>query len=360
MSYPSFKIDESSAASYLPKLLRQSGSVKNANDLVSAFSTAIVSGLANTTIGTAETAGSLDALEGMSGGAIGSAILSANKLGVCTEKEMPSMDFGQLDGLYEGLLLAYEGAKKDREACSKGKGLISNEALFGLIGMAFLNAECQLRVSQTDSGIQIKKRDYKDQVKECVATRKAENEQRMNLAMRAETAQKMLQIMFQDRCKASERKRRPFWADLERVRDIPLIRNENGRASLMTREEKRKVALSAINRSLDYGFPTGIGFLTGGLIRPGIPTMHGLHAGIVAGRQTIQGNCYYLVRNSWGAKWPKEKDLKGLKAFKPSDGYPGYFVVAEDDLLDHMISFTEMPLDPDIKKLFDEIKETTK
>lgn len=112
-------------------------------------------------------------------------------------------------------------------------------------------------------------------------------------------------------------------------------------------EEDRAPLLEMINQSLDKGKPTGIAYVTGGLIQPPKAKSHGYHAGVVAGRTWLEeireagkviqeAGCYYTVKNSWGPDW---KVPSGLKA-KSSSEHPGYFVVSENQLMEHMYGTT--------------------
>lgn len=94
--------------------------------------------------------------------------------------------------------------------------------------------------------------------------------------------------------------------------------------------------LEEINRNLTSGRPTGVSYITGGLIQPPKEKTHGFHAGIVAGRKWIGGKCQYLVRNSWGPDW---KVPAGLKA-NSSSKHPGYFVATEQEVLEHVYGTT--------------------
>jgi hypothetical protein len=64
-----------------------------------------------------------------------------------------------------------------------------------------------------------------------------------------------------------------------------------------------------------------------------------MHASIIVGRQQVNGKCVYIVRNSWGPKWPEKPFRSGIKAMKLDDA-PGHFAVYEDDLFDALTSVT--------------------
>lgn len=100
----------------------------------------------------------------------------------------------------------------------------------------------------------------------------------------------------------------------------------------------RYTMMDEINRALSESRPIGISYITGGLIQPPKEKSHGFHAGIVAGRKWVGGKCQYLVRNSWGPDW---RVPAGLKA-NSSGRHPGYFVVTEQELLEHVYGTTSI------------------
>lgn len=113
-------------------------------------------------------------------------------------------------------------------------------------------------------------------------------------------------------------------------------------------EEDRTELLDKLNAALNSGRPAGISYVTGGLIQPPKTEDHAFHASAVAGRNWLPeerdasgkvvtpAGCYYKIKNSWGEDW-KVKD--GLKA-RSSSANPGYFIVSEKQLMEHLYGVT--------------------
>lgn|GEM_PF-4505907 len=96
------------------------------------------------------------------------------------------------------------------------------------------------------------------------------------------------------------------------------------------KEDARNSMMNLIDVSLTVGIPAAVSYYTSGLIesfnkKEGI---HSRHSSAVMGRFWQDGKCQYVVKNSWGTDWAPSKE----SVAKSLEGYPGYFVVSEEDL----------------------------
>lgn len=113
--------------------------------------------------------------------------------------------------------------------------------------------------------------------------------------------------------------------------------NYEGGTQMIT-EENRASLLSNVNKVLDDKRPVVLDFFAKGLIRPGADNAgdHSRHSATIAGRVWADGQCKYILKNSWGADWQPSADDKA----KASAGNPGYFVISEKDLMEHAYGYS--------------------
>ncbi|MBL7662028.1 hypothetical protein JNK13_04660 [bacterium] len=95
---------------------------------------------------------------------------------------------------------------------------------------------------------------------------------------------------------------------------------------------------SFLDWSLKYRQPVAIGIVTEGLIEPaGAPNLglHGFHAVVVIGRTKINGEKYYIVKNSWGPGWlPETKGILAKRVMKNGKPVGGLFALPASTLDD--------------------------
>ena len=88
------------------------------------------------------------------------------------------------------------------------------------------------------------------------------------------------------------------------------------------------VAQAYLDYFLSHGVPVGIGYDANGLIIKDPTNANFLHASVVVGRKLIDGECNYLVKNSFGNSWlPSKFGLAARQALDQDGTTPlwGYF-----------------------------------
>ena len=79
---------------------------------------------------------------------------------------------------------------------------------------------------------------------------------------------------------------------------------------------------------LRHGIPIGIAYDAGGLIIQSQPNVNMHHASVIIGRKVIDGECHYLVKNSFGNSWlPSKFNTSARQALDSNGTDPlwGYF-----------------------------------
>ena len=279
-----------------------------------------------------------DEIGGFKGGSIYSAIKVGMTKGLCPEYILPSSN-GVLKKDYKTLLTYYHKTKFPLHpllSClpqtinfpieSKLMTAIGRES--HLLKYAWTSFEIQNEVSRMYPRLE------QNLVKEILRTSKTPDE--------------VIKRLTFESCNGHIDKGIPLGKTTSNIKSVLNKFSKSSKAYYF--EEDRVKVLNQINDQLDKGQPTGISYITGGLIQSPKPTSHGFHASVVAGRKWMEekknadgtvarpGGCYYLVKNSWGPDW---KVKAGLKA-KSSELHPGYFVVSEQQLMEHAYGATSI------------------
>ncbi|WPU66588.1 hypothetical protein [Peredibacter starrii] len=267
---------------------------------------------------------------GLKGGTISAAVKLGMEKGLCPESLVPATD-GVLKKDYKKLLEYY---------AEEGPNLICDDKEKNEV----LSSDFRNLLSQSvESESRFVSDEVKDEVQRMYPTLSAERIK--EIADTSKNLDEFVKRLNDDACQGKI------------VKDVPKGKTPADISSIYNRiiescsnsyiEEDRASLLDMINKSLDKGKPTGIAYVTGGLVQPPKKQSHGYHAGVVGGRAWLEekreggkviqeAGCYYTVKNSWGPDW---KVPSGLKA-KSSSEHPGYFIVSEKQLMEHVYGTT--------------------
>lgn len=270
-----------------------------------------------------------DDVGGLSGGLVDTASKLGLVMGLCPESLVPSSD-GVLKKDYRKLLEYYAEKTSDSEYCEIDPQLITlNPEL-----IKALNSSVKNKFSTDDVKNEIQ-RMYPALTLEIVNA----------IADSSKSADELIKRLNQSSCEGNLVKGIPPGKTPANVSTL-YNRYQDGCVKFYY-EEDRLPLLDKINKALDEGRPVSVSYVTGGLIQPPKTKTHGYHASVLGGRSWLEeikedgkviqeAGCYYQIKNSWGPDW---KVPEGVKA-RTSSNYPGYFVVSEKQLMEHIYGAT--------------------
>lgn len=281
----------------------------------------------------------LEEVGGLSGGRVHQAIKLGMDKGLCPERLLPSSN-GVLKKDYKKFLEYYELVNKTRseidEECKKE--LSANPFDLKLIEMIEQKSRSKNDVwNSIEVQVEIKN------MYPALSTHKVKE-----ISNSSKNADELVKRLNEESCKSNLIKGLPRGKGHQNV-----VNNRNMFSIVCDKffyEDDREDILDQINNGLNSSIPTGISYVTGGLIQPPKEITHSYHASVVAGRDFLKeekdssgrvirpAGCYYLVKNSWGEDW---KVKEGLKA-RNSELHPGYFVISEKQLMEHAYGATSI------------------
>lgn len=256
-----------------------------------------------------------DYIGGFNGGFIHRTIATGMSEGLCPETLLPSID-GGLKSDYRRVLAYYQAVINECELPNNTKSINFSDL------QKALESSTQFSSSFVQEELQ---RMYPTLSTSTIET----------LAAQSQSSDELVKKLTLEACNGKTRTGVPPGKTPDNVKNI----NNMTRVGCEVRtydDEGRYRMLASINEALNKGKPMGISYITGGLIQAPKERSHGFHAGIVGKRQWIGGTCRYFIKNSWGPDW---KVPAGFKATS-SNKHPGYFIVTEKELLEHMYGTT--------------------
>ena len=267
--------------------------------------------------------GPLDWVGGFNGGFIDQTLKLGMKTGLCPEQLFKATD-GVVKKDYQKLVEYYQNLVKSKGA--------SPEECY-VDGVASFPEDVRKKLEE-GQGLGWKSSAVKDELRRAFPL--ITQEKASEIAAKSKSADELIKGLGNEACSAYLRKGLPPGKSEKHVVSIDYLITRDCKKYFKDGERNKMVEL--INDALDKNKPAGLSYVTGGLIQQPAPASHGYHASVVSGRSWDESKkeCNYLIKNSWGEDW---KVPAGLKA-KSAKDHPGYFVVTEKQLLEHIYGAT--------------------